>query len=200
MPQELLSMPCDPAPAQSDLPINQFALVTYIPDALGDFLNQLRQELVPGCSASAHVTVLPPRPLNVASREAADYLGTKLQVAQPFRLGIAEIQVFDKTDVIYAEIGLGREALLDLHYELNHAAMSFIEPFPYHPHVTLAQNVDHQSVPEMFAYACRRWEEWRNDRTFLLERVTFVQNTEQNHWKDLAWYRLENHGPTDQNR
>jgi 2'-5' RNA ligase len=184
-------MASDPAAAQSDQPVNQFAVVTYIPGELGDFLNNLRQELVVDCSALAHVTVLPPRPLHVEAGLAADVLNAQLRSARAFEIGIAEIQVFDQTDVIYAEIGTGREALLDLHYDLNNAALSFVEQYPYHPHVTLAQNVDHSCVQEMFEYACRKWSEWQRERTFLLDRVTFVQNSEQNHWRDLAWYHLK---------
>ena len=183
-------MASNPTGSQSDEPVNQFAVVTYIPGELGDFLNNLRRELVADCSALTHVTVLPPRPLEVPPGIAADFLSGQLHRAHAFLLGIAEIQVFDQTDVIYAEIGTGREALLDLHYELNNAALSFVEQYPYHPHVTLAQNIDHSCVPDMYEYARRRWLEWHRERSFLLDRVTFVQNSQQNHWRDLAWYRL----------
>ncbi len=50
---------------------NQFALVSYIPDPLGNFLDRLRLDLVPGCSPHAHVTVLPPRPICADERQAA---------------------------------------------------------------------------------------------------------------------------------
>jgi len=182
-------MVSDPAP--SDELINQYAIVTYIPDELGEFLNGLRQELVPGASGLAHVTVLPPRKLEVPDEEAKHLISVNIHGAHAFDIGLAEIQVFEKTDVIYAEIGTGREALLDLHYKLNTDALSFIEPFPYHPHVTLAQNIDHADIPFLFELASRRWEEYKKDRTFLLDRVAFVRNSEQNHWKDLAWYQLQ---------
>src|SRR4051794_34922883 len=149
-------------PAQSDEPINQYAIVTYIPGLLGDFLNELRRELVPGVSGLAHVTVLPPRKLEIAHPEAADLISGQVLGAHAFDIGMAEVQVFDKTDVIYAEIGTGREALLDLHYQLNTDALCSIEPYPYHPHVTLAQNIDHKDVPAMFELAVRRWEEYKH--------------------------------------
>ena len=43
--------------------LSQFALVAYIPDPLGRFLDDLRVELTPDCKPRAHVTILPPRPL-----------------------------------------------------------------------------------------------------------------------------------------
>src|ERR1035438_9490908 len=45
--------------------LNVFALVIYIHDPLGSFLDDLRRQLVPGCNPHAHVSVLPPRPLAV---------------------------------------------------------------------------------------------------------------------------------------
>src|SRR4051794_13182469 len=106
--QEIIEMASDPAP--SDQPINQYAVVTYIPDRLGEFLNRLRKELVPGATGLAHVTVLPPRRLEVSNGEAADWIGGHIHGAHAFPIGVAEVQVFDQTDVIYAEIGTGREA------------------------------------------------------------------------------------------
>ena len=41
--------------------MNQFALVIYIPDPLGRFLDDLRRELAPDCVPHAHVSVLPPQ-------------------------------------------------------------------------------------------------------------------------------------------
>ena len=51
--------------------LNIFALVIYIPDPLGGFLDDLRRELTPGCNPHAHISVLPPRPLNVDWRVAS---------------------------------------------------------------------------------------------------------------------------------
>ena len=53
--------------------VNSYALVSYIPDPLRRFLDDLRRELVPGCVPAAHVTVLPPRPLSGTVEEAIDY-------------------------------------------------------------------------------------------------------------------------------
>ena len=52
--------------------LNVFALVIYIPDPLGRFLDDLRRELVPGCNPHAHVSVLPPRPLAVDWQVASE--------------------------------------------------------------------------------------------------------------------------------
>src|SRR5271157_1965000 len=48
-------------PAEEQL--NVFALVIYVPEPLGRFLDDLRRELSPASNPHAHVSVLPPRPL-----------------------------------------------------------------------------------------------------------------------------------------
>src|SRR5215472_12727665 len=62
-------MGCHPNGEQSPV----YALVIYIPDPLGKFLDELRRELVPGCNPHAHVSVLPPRPLAVDWEEASQF-------------------------------------------------------------------------------------------------------------------------------
>ena len=49
---------CASQPALGDR-INSYAVVSYIPGALGEFITRLREELVKGCVAQSHVTILP---------------------------------------------------------------------------------------------------------------------------------------------
>ena len=52
---------CIADPAGDVERINSYAVVCYIPGALGEFITRLRESLVPGCTAQSHVTILPPR-------------------------------------------------------------------------------------------------------------------------------------------
>ncbi len=180
-------MICDPNQADR---VNSFALVGYINDKLGDFLNRLRAELVPGCLASAHVTVLPPRPLSVDTQLAAQELSASLESMSPFPIEITGVRIFQVTDVVFAEIGLGRAQLADMHEKLNTKSFSFREPHEYHPHVTLAQGVNPADLSRVYELACRRWKEDLPSHRFMLERLTFVQNTVVNLWVDLAEFDL----------
>ncbi len=164
---------------------NSFAVVCYLPDPLGAFLNRLRRELVPGCTARAHLTVLSPRSLEVDPARAAAFLHDRLRMFRPFRVGIAEAELFESTSVAYLGISGGSPQLTTLHDTLNREALAFDEPFPFHPHITLAQNFDPQRVPEVMRLARERWGEYRGPRTFELEVLTFVQNTLANEWFDL---------------
>lgn len=170
--------------------INVFALVIYIPDPLGRFLDDLRRELVPLYNPHAHVSVLPPRPLQVEWQAASEQARILTEGWAPFDVELTSIQVFQRTDVIYIEIGAGAGQLYDLHAAMNQSALAFDEPFEYHPHITLAQEIPHERVLEMADLARRRWEEYPGSRVFRAERAVFVQNTGGNCWLDLAEYSL----------
>jgi 2'-5' RNA ligase len=180
-------MNCDPSQADR---INSFALVGYINGKLGDFLNSLRAELVRGCLASAHVTVLPPRPLSIDIASGERELSARLEAFSPFPIEITGVRIFPVTDVIFAEVGLGRAQLTELHEKLNVNDLHFREPHEYHPHVTLAQGVTLADLPAVYELACRRWKEELPSHRFMLEKLTFVQNTVENIWVDLAEFDL----------
>ncbi|HYP05813.1 MAG TPA: 2'-5' RNA ligase family protein [Bryobacteraceae bacterium] len=165
--------------------INSYALVSYIPGRLGDFITELRQDLVTGCVARSHVSILPPRPLSVSPEAVAEQIRAGLMPFAPFELDMPRIGVFEQTSVIFCEIGSGREELLELHDAMNTGGLSFDEPFEYHPHVTLAQGIDRDKLPGVYEKALRRWKESAPPSQVLIENVTFVQNTVGNVWIDL---------------
>jgi 2'-5' RNA ligase len=170
--------------------LNVFALVIYIPDPLGRALDDLRRELVPHYNPHAHVSVLPPRPLSVDWQTASQQARALTEGWAPFEVELTGLQVFPVTDVLYLEVGGGASDLCAMHGAMNAGALEFDEPFEYHPHVTLAQEVAHADVEEMRELARRRWAEYRGERFFRAERAAFVQNTCGNHWLDLAEYAL----------
>jgi 2'-5' RNA ligase len=166
--------------------LNVFALVIYIPGPLGTFLDDLRRELVPHYNPHAHVSLLPPRPLAVDWRTASEQVRSLAVSWRPIEVELTALDIFPVTDVIYLEVGAGAAELRRMHEAINTAALAFQDPFPYHPHITLAQEVPHERVAEVFDLARRRWEEFRGARTFKAERAVFVQNTVRNVWLDLA--------------
>src|SRR6185295_1158032 len=171
--------------------VNSFALVAYLPDPLGKFLDDLRRELVPGCAPRAHVTVLPPRPLSSAPQTAMETLRRLLPDCSPFQIGLAEIEVFPVTDVVYLGIGSGLQNLIEMHRMLNVGPLKYREPFSYHPHITLAQDLTHPQSVELAALTRRRWSEYRGSRAFSVESLVFVQNLGGNLWTDLERFQLD---------
>jgi len=170
--------------------LNVFALVIYIPGPLGKFLDDLRRKLVPGCNPHAHVSLLPPRPLGVDWTVASEQVRTVLDRWTPFEVELTGIEIFPVTDVIYIEVGRGTAELRQVHQAMNAGWLEFEDPFPYHPHITLAQELSLDKVAATSELAHRLWREYAGPRAFLADHAAFVQNSLGNSWIDLAEYSL----------
>jgi 2'-5' RNA ligase len=166
--------------------VNSFALVSYIPEPLAGFLDKLRQELVPNCFLRAHVTILPPRPICSSPEAAWETVRTIVPLFQSFEVELAHVEVFPVSDVIYIEVGRGREEMRTMHQALNTEGFLCHEHYEYHPHVTLAQDLKGDEVDELARVARTRWAESTFPKTFRVDQVVFVQNTRRNQWLDLG--------------
>lgn len=170
--------------------LNCFALVAYIPDPLAEFLDDLRRELVSGCKPHAHVTILPPRPVHGEVEEAEQLARSLAAEFSPFEIRIGEIEVFPVTDVVYLGIQTGGEQLERMHLVMNTGSLEFQEPFQYHPHITLAQELAPGVAPEKAEIARRRWAEFPHPKRFAVETLVFVQCKVDKTWVDLAECQL----------
>ena len=170
--------------------MNLFALVVYIPDPLARFLDDLRKDLVPGCLPRAHVTILPPRPLAADVDGALHLARTTVAGFAPFDILAGEVKIFPSTDVIYLNIKEGECELREMYRALNQGALAFHEPFPYQPHITLAQDLAQDQVQPLYDLACKRWAGFSHSRRIHAERTCFVQSQDACTWADLAEFRL----------
>jgi len=176
--------------------VNQYALVSYIQDPLGSFLDRLRLRLTPECRPHAHVTILPPRPLRDSEERAEAGIRDISAQFQSFEVKLGSVEIFETTEVIYIELDRGARELRRIHQLLNAGAAHFDEPYTFHPHITLAQSLPHERVAETLGLARQLWSEWKGNVVFPLEELCFVQNTEQNVWLDLMHFRLA-HEPAE---
>jgi 2'-5' RNA ligase len=175
--------------------INSFALVSYLSGPLADLLDEIRHDFAPESRAKAHLTILPPRPLVSSSsakavEEAMEQLKIRLQDFPPFRVELGGIEVFPDTQVIYVSIQSGFAELERMHQSLNAGCLACQEPYPYHPHVTVVQELAPEDVPNAAQFARWRWSEFKHPRAVWVDRLTFVQNTMENYWTDLAMLSL----------
>ncbi len=170
--------------------LNLFALVTYVPEPLGVFLDNLRRELVPDYKPHAHVSVLPPRPLHVEWTVASAQVRALTDAWNAFDIELTQVSVFPVTDVVYIELGAGASELRRMHAAMNRSVLDFDEPYEYHPHLTLAQEITHENVVRVRDLAVQRWREYNGPRRFRADRAVLVQNTMNNCWIDLAEYSL----------
>jgi 2'-5' RNA ligase len=166
--------------------ISQFALVAYIPDPLGRFLDDLRLELTPGCKPHAHVTVLPPRPLHDEVTETIQQIAEDTKGAPPFRIELGQIEIFEATHVIYLGLARGGTELRQLYAALNCGCLKYAENFPYHPHITIAQNILPEDSARLARIATERWAEYRGARDFSVSVLSFVQQVAPSIWLDVA--------------
>ncbi len=167
-------------------PPSLYALVIYLPDPLGAFLDDLRRELVPGCNPHAHVSVLPPRTLEGPPEAAVEHAQRTVAGFAPFEIVLGGIEKFDATDVIFIGLEQGEAQLREMYRSLNQGILVFPETYAYHPHVTLAQEIPPEQVESLRALAIRRWSDYRGPRRFRAGKTVFVRNIRGNLWIDMA--------------
>lgn len=171
-----------------------FALVAYVSDPLGGFVDRVRRELAPGCLLRAHITVLPPRELNATSNSlraaARQKIESVLHATRSIRVAIGEVTVFPVSNVVYLSIGAGSQQLKDLHRLLNQDACRSTEMWCFEPHLTLAQDLKPEAVAQIKEVAERRWREYAGPHEFTLDKLTFVQGDPDHGWIDLASWEL----------
>ncbi len=165
--------------------MNSFALVSYFSGPLAEYLTRLRSELVADCEAKAHLTVLPPRPIRGSAEDAMRGVFDSLQDFSPVLVELGDIAMFPDSRVIYVSVKTGQVELERMHDALNTGDVAYEEPFPYHPHITLAQDLLPEEIMTVLERARKHWIDWPHPRSFVVEKLTFVQNTFANRWRDL---------------
>jgi 2'-5' RNA ligase len=166
----------------------RYALVAYLRNPAGEFVETLRRELHPDLPhLSAHLTILPPRPLHGTEAAAVQLLDRICGQQEPFHVTLGAVETFiPVTPTIYIGIAADAFRMSELHEKLNTQVLEFEEPWPYIPHLTIAKMGDEQPARSAFAIASERWHDFSGTRRILLEKLTFVREDAPNHWTDLA--------------
>lgn len=169
----------------------QFALVSYLPEPLGSFLTKYRTEVVPSCQLRSHVTILPPRILSAPTPMLEEELRQRLRDVPPFEITLGDIEMFPVTNVIYISIKHGKDQIIKLHGELSQELFHYDEPFPFHPHVTLAQELHPENVKDVYERTCRMWRENPYSRTIPVDHLVFVKSADKRGWEQISEYDLQ---------
>jgi 2'-5' RNA ligase len=167
-----------------------FALVSYIPGRLAAFLDRLRDELKPGCVLRSHVTILPPRPIDLNIDESIRQIKAEGEDNPPFTVVLGSVAIFPKSNVVYLTIRRGERELHALHENLNSGQLEYDGPFPYHPHITLAQDLTRQEAEALAKVARERWASYDGPREFSVDELSFVRSVKAGIWQDLAYVDL----------
>ena len=163
-----------------------FALVSYISGRLAKFLDGLRYELKPGCVLRSHVTILPPRPIDLNIDESVRQITAESEDIQPFTVELGPVAIFKKSNVVYLSLRRGERELHALHENLNSGQLEYDGPFPYHPHITLAQDLTCEETHALAEIARQRWAAYTGPREFCVDELTFVRSDKPGVWHDLA--------------
>jgi 2'-5' RNA ligase len=172
--------------------LNEYAVVTYVPEPLGLYLDNVRKELAPWMTPGrSHVTVLQPRPISSDVTEVWEDIRESASTFRAFEIGTTSVEVFETTGVIYLGLDHGVSHLERMHRSLNANGAEFPEPFPFHPHITLAQGIAEADYETVLERARSLWRDYAGERSFRADRFHFVQNTAVNLWIDLETIRLD---------
>jgi 2'-5' RNA ligase len=180
----------------SVIPERQYALVAYIKDAVGEFVENLRREIHPAhAHLPAHITVLPPRCLNGTESEAISLVESVCREASPFEVTMGDAENFmPKTPTVFIRVAFGAYRLRELHDKLNTGPLAYDEQWPYMPHLTIAKVDTPEYATTALGVARERWAKFSHPRKVWIEELTFVrQGDESNTWIDLAPIPLGEH-------
>lgn len=164
-----------------------YAVVAYVRDPVGIFVEELRRELHPAHThADAHVTILPPRPLIGSEQAALDSLSEVCRSAQPFEIAMGDVETFiPVTPTVFLRVARGAYRMRELHDKLNHGGLEFKEPWPYMPHLTIAKMDTIDEARKLLEVSRQRWSTYQDTRTVRVNSLTLVKGSGER-WLDLA--------------
>lgn len=166
----------------------RYALVAYIRNALGEFVENLRSELhPPQAHLPAHITVLPPRVLRGAEQQAIEQVELVCHNASPFVVEMGEVETFMPiTPTIFIRVAHAAYRMRELHDQMNRASLWCQENWPYMPHLTIAKLDTMEAAQQAESVARDRWQTFAGTRRVWIEELTFVREASNERWIDLA--------------
>ena len=174
----------------------RYALVAYVRNDAGEFVETLRRELHPDLPhLAAHLTILPPRPIETTESSALQIIERICGEEEPFEVNLGPVETFiPVTPTVYIRVDGAASRMCDLHRRLNTDELAFSEEWPYIPHLTIVKMSTEPPAQNAFRIARERWAQYAGSRRILLERLTFVREDVregvQSCWVDLAPVRL----------
>jgi len=170
----------------------RYALVAYVKNAVGEFVQNLRQELHPDLPhLPAHLTILPPRHLRGSELSALETLEDICSHVEPFEVVLGEAETFvPVTPTVFIRVAHAAYRMRELHDRLNAQALMSEEEWPYMPHLTIIKLATEEQAQRAYIVARDRWAEYKGSRRISIRELTFVREEQNNRWTDLAGFPL----------
>ena len=172
------------------MPRSRYALVAYVRQPVGEFVENLRRELHPVTShMAAHLTILPPRRLQGSEHAALDFLEEACNQVVPFDVELGEVETFlPTTPTVFIKI-LGETRMRELHQQFSVDALCCEEEWPYVPHLTIVKTDEDGQARDALHLARERWAEFKGSRNVHVDELMFVRE-DDGVWHDVAPFPL----------
>ena len=169
------------------MPSSRYALVTYVRNPVGEFVEQLRRELHPTMPhLAAHLTILPPRELTGTEAAALEFLEEACGQIVPFSVELGEVETFlPTTPTVFIELRHAAYRMRELHDRLNANGLHCEESWPYIPHLTILKTETDEQARAACAVARERWAQFPGKRQVHMEELMFVREN-GGFWQDVA--------------
>ena len=166
----------------------RYALVAYVRDSVGEFVESLRRELHPDLPhLAAHLTLLPPRYLTGDEPTAIETLEELCKDVEPFEVSLGEVETFiPVTPTVFIRVAHAAYRMREVHDLLNVNGLACNEEWPYMPHLTIVKMGAEDQAQHAYRVARNRWADFNLNRCIEIRDLTFVRAAAQNHWVDLA--------------
>ena len=170
-----------------DMPSSRYALVTYIRNPVGEFVEQLRRELHPSTvHLATHLSILPPRELTGSEAAALEFLEDACSRVVPFSVDLGDVETFlPTTPTVYIEVKQAAYRMRELHDQLCGRGLRCEESWPYIPHLTIVKTERDEQARAAYVMARERWARFPGKRQVHVEELMFVRE-ENGRWQDVA--------------
>src|SRR6476646_2104260 len=137
----------------------RYALVAYVRNPVGEFVERLRRQLHPALPhLAAHLTVLPPRLLQGTERSAVEMLQEVCSGVAPFEIALGDVETFcPRTPTVFIRVAEGSYRMRELHDQLNTKVLAAEEEWPYMPNLTIVKMSDEFQAQKAYRVARERW-------------------------------------------
>ena len=170
-----------------------YAVVSYVTGELGEVVNELRAELVPAqAHLRAHLTLLPPCPLQGTVEQARHTLEKRCRQVKPVEVDFGEVGVFITINTtVNLSIIEGADEVHAMHDTLNTGEFRCYAVLPYVPHLTVAALATDHEAQGAAEVVRRRWAKYKGPRGTTVTTLTFAVDAENaNSWDDIVTFPL----------
>jgi len=173
--------------ASEVMPSSRYALVTYIRNGVGEFVENLRKELHPTMPhMPAHLTILPPRELAGTEAAALEFLEEACSHVVPFDVELGDVETFlPTTPTVFIQVKRAAYRIRELHDLLSGKALCCAENWPYIPHITIVKTEQDEQARTAIVIARERWQNFAGKRQVHVDKLMFVRETD-GVWQDVA--------------